>query len=134
MAKVRIDLADVVGSVEALNILMTRELPTVAAWRLGKVSRKLNRELADYNEARNKLVLKYAIEAHDVNEPARVADEHLEDFQNEVRTLLAQEIEIEIPTLTIEELGSGPFKPVELAPLWFAIQEESGGSNNGRLD
>lgn len=127
MAQLTLTVGDIVGGQVALMSIADKELPAVTAWRLAKASRVLVPEIEAYEKVRVDLVKQYGKELEDGN--WNVSKENIEEYQEEIRKVLEQEVVVDFPLISLEMLGDGAFKARDLALAWFLFEEEHNESN-----
>ena len=93
----------------ALMKLIMEPLPLKAAFKLKGITKKINEECNKYDEVRNEALNRLGDKAEDgalrIDERGNVqlSDDNLNKLTNEINSLL--EVEVEIPTISIAELG-----------------------------
>jgi hypothetical protein len=95
--------------------LLDKDLPIKSAWKLNKLVKAFDKELAEIEEFRVGLVKKLGTEDEEGN--MLVPDEKMEQFVEEFNDLLMSEIEVEFEALDIETLGDIQISAKELLPL-----------------
>ena len=85
--------------------LLDRELPMKVAWKLNKLVKKFDRELAEIEEFRVNLVRKLGVPEEGKEESLVVPDDQMQNFVDEFNELLNQEVEFEYEQISIEEFG-----------------------------
>lgn len=95
--------------------LLGKDLPIKSAWKLNKLVKAFDKELAEIEEFRINLVQKLgeADEAGNVQVP----EDKMEQFVTEFNELLMSEIEVEFEPIEIESLGNIQISAKELLPL-----------------
>jgi len=125
--------AVLVNSVGSLNTLSELDLPVKTAFKLAKLSRKIDNLLQIYNDILKKLQTTHA-ELDENNQPKSVPNSdnpnlrHLifkdpEAFQREYQELLLIENELDVSQLTIEELGDVKVKTSTLYQLSWLFED-----------
>jgi len=107
---------------DAAKRLSTEKLPVKGKYWVGRIVKKLESEAALVEEARNDLVKKHGEEIPDKPGQIQVLNGKLADFMAEFSTVLAQEIEVDCPTVKLELLGDGEIE-TDLTPLHQFIEE-----------
>lgn len=102
---ITVSLNEVVSSVEGLKALLEVKLPIKIAYRIRKlVNNGLERELKNYDEARNKLICDLGEKQEDgtfsIKDP-----EKLKEFAKSMEELLTTKVEFDWELLKIEDLG-----------------------------
>lgn len=116
-------LSAVIALTPALTALGNTKLPVKASYRVAKAINKLNPDLEAYGKARAELAkrlstLNDAGTAYEFKGPA------LAEFNSEHEKLLDEEVEIDLPKISIDELGDVVLEPVHLAALDGVILTE----------
>jgi hypothetical protein len=92
----KILLSQIVNSKESLEKLLGEKLPIKTAYRIQKIYRQLQPELAHYEELRTKLITeKYGTEESEGSGNWKVRPENNNEFIRELTELLSVEIDIE---------------------------------------
>jgi len=115
-------LSEVYSLVKALPKITDKEIPAGVAYRLFKLLKSCSEEMSVLEQARVKLVEKYAEEKGEGKE-LQVSDENKEKFQEEFTTLLNEEIEIKFTPIKIKEFGDISFSVNDIAPLEKIIKD-----------
>lgn len=120
---ITLKLEDLVNSTEALQKLSNTSLKARPAFTVSKMLKEAEKELANFNEVRMNLINKYGEKDEDgklitdENDNCKITAEHINDFSNELKDLVATTIEINANKLTLEDLGNADFTPSEIAAL-----------------
>ncbi len=125
-----VTLQDIVNAVEPLNDIVDREIPVRLAYKLMTLSDEVNEHQKRYEKLRRELVQKYGEPVYDEegNDTGQiqVKQDQNEAFIQEHRDLLANEVEISTPSITLSELeGAGNIKTWYLMRLRPFIDDES---------
>lgn len=111
-------LEKLVSSQEWLQKLLKVEMDIKKAYVLRKFIIEVDGHLKPYNETRNDLIKKYWTEE---DWQIKVKEENIPKFMEEIWWLLNEEIEIEIPEITIDDLG-GKIETATLLQLDYLIK------------
>lgn len=96
-------LETLVNATPALAKLMSCDLPIVLAFRLGVMVKTVDPILQSYGDRRNNLIKQYS--EPDEKGNRQVPPEHLTEFADKLKVVLAEEIEVPgIPELTLKDL------------------------------
>lgn len=106
--------------------LSKKELPTKTAFKIGRNNRKISDEIKTADELRQKLVDKYK----DDNGEGIRKDAQTE-FKREFDELLAQEVEISLASISLNEIGDTA-TGLMLANLERIIVTGEDGENDGK--
>ena len=123
----------VVDSVESLNHLSELKLPVKTAYKLTKLTRKVNEVLETYNEVLGKLQQNHVKKDEEGNPKMlddpndsnikRLVFEDPEAFAEAYKELLEIETEIGITKLTVEDLGNIEVTPTILYQIDWLIED-----------
>lgn len=120
---ITLKLEDLINSTEALQKLSNTSLKARPAFTVSKMLKEAEKELANFNEVRMNLINKYGEKDEegklitDENDNCKITAEHINNFSNELKELVATTIEINANKLTLEDLGNADFTPSEIAAL-----------------
>lgn len=104
-------LNDVISSVEALRILSKLPLKAAVSFRIAKLLREVDVILQDFGSAQAALQDKYK-------------NTEGEGFRKEFAGLLDEDVTLNVPTITLADLGDIEIEPVHLMTLSWLIREE----------
>jgi hypothetical protein len=120
----KLTLHKLVASSPALAELASdTKLPVRTSYWAGKVLRKANAELQDYNETRIKLCEQFGTVSAD-GRKYEFSDDKLPEFQKQVSELLDTEIELPGEPFTLDKLGEATLSPASMMQLDWLIVEE----------
>lgn len=117
-------LGEILGAQDSLSKLVNAELPIKVSYRLLKLLRSCSEELKTLEEARLRLVKKYAEEKKEGKEMMKVSKENQEKFRQEFGQLLEEEIEVDFDPILLDELGNITFSTIDLINLGKIIKEK----------
>lgn len=121
----------IVNGATFLNGLINKQLPIKVSYAIAKNVSKIESELKVYNKERQKLIDKYCIKDEegknkiDENNQLRIADEHLEVWNENLEELLDIEVEIHIHKFDVNDLlnSNCEMTPSELMLIDYMIEE-----------
>lgn len=117
----RVTIGTLMAAKDALNKLFSCDkLPALIAFRLSKFFRQINEIYDNFEQVRVKKVIEYG--GRQRNGHYKVARENEVKFQADMRELLLEEVELEIPKLSLEDLSSAHLTPADLGRLWFMLE------------
>lgn len=98
----------VYGSRALADLAAQKEIESVLAYKIGRALKRMKKEAAEVEEQRLALVEKYGekVDGKGVN----VKPDSLPDFTREWKTLLAEEVEVEVRALPLTEFQKGGAK------------------------
>lgn len=115
-----VKLGELRGIAEGLNDILQKELPIKPAYWLGKLGKAIQKELAEYEENRIKLVNKYGLrdaEEKLVVEGGQYQFADKDAFGVAVTELANTEIEVDFNPLTLDQMGDIKISPVTMMRL-----------------
>lgn len=121
----------VVNTINALSKLNNAQLPIKVAYAISKNVNKIESELKVYNTEKAKLVNKYGEKDKEgklkVGENGNVPlkEEHIEDYNRDIKELLSIENEMDIHMIKLDDLLNSDYNisPSELSAIDFMIEE-----------
>lgn len=117
-----------VNSVQVLRKLNAAELPIKLSYKLAKNIKNIEKELALYEEEKQKLISKHGEKDEDgkvkQNEDGTINIANVPEWNNDIKELLAIEADISIEKINIDELGKSDFKitPADLGLIDYLIK------------
>lgn len=114
----KIKLQEIISQTENIKSLLQNKLPVKIAYRLNKLSGKIDHELKTYTETKNGLVIEYGEKQE--NGDIKVTDpEKLVEFHTKHNELIEMDVELDFEKLKIEDLGDITLSPNEIIPFIF---------------
>ena len=121
----------IVNTINALSKLNNAQLPIKVAYAISKNVNKIESELKVYNTEKAKLVNKYGEKDKEgklkVGENGNVPlkEEHIEDYNRDIKELLSIENEMDIHMIKLDDLLNSDYNisPAELSAIDFMIEE-----------
>lgn len=121
----------IVNTINVLGDLNNAKLPVKVAYAITKNINKIDIELKSYNEEKTKLINKYAEKDQEgklkADEDGNVVlkEEHIEDWNRDIKELLSIENEVDIHMIQLDDLLNSNYdiSPAELAAIDFMISE-----------
>ena len=114
--KTKLTVGEIVSSSQVLQIIANTKMPVKTSYRLNKMLRKVSKEVEIYEEERKKIFDELGEEIGEegtLQIPKDKMDEATELFEE----LVSEEIEVELPEVTLEHLSSMELTPLELGAL-----------------
>lgn len=123
---------DLINGVESLRELLNYDnIPIKLSFKLIKNAKKIDSAISDYNDAHKKLIDKYGKKdkggnlIQDSSGNVSIDTDMAVEFTNEQRTLLQLESDLDIETITIDELEKvSSIKPSIILALSFMFDIE----------
>ena len=122
----KITMARVLSIREELDSLFMKDMPVKTAWKISKFIRRVESEYNDFEKNRMKILDKYVDK-----EVGKVPDDKQQELMEEMEDLLDVEVEIEVDTVDISELGDISLPPLDMAKMSFLFDEAQPVSKNG---
>ena len=121
----------IVNTINALSKLNNAQLPIKVAYAISKNVNKIESELKVYNTEKAKLVNKYGEKDKEgklkVGENGNVPlkEEHIEDYNRDIKELLSIENEMDIHMIKLDDLLNSDYNisPSELMTIDFMIND-----------
>lgn len=107
----------------AFQQLVKQSFPVKVAYTLGKIIRKVDQELQDFEKQRIALVEKYSGEP-DSDGNKTVSAEKIPLFAKEVEELLGLEVDLDVPMIPLSWLDGTQLTPEQMILIDFAIDPE----------
>ena len=129
---ITLTLEQLINTSDGLKALSEKKLKARCAFAVGKLLKLVDTELSTFNEARMALINKYG-EKDENNEliaddkgNVHIPQEVLEDFNNELKDLLATNIELNTNKIKLTDMEDIEFTPIEIAQLdeYIDFEEE----------
>jgi hypothetical protein len=109
-------LIDLLNAKPALTSLATTKLPAKVAYRIGKSINKIDSELRTFEDTRINFLNELGILNKETNQYEFVGDNAAE-FQKAIAEVQAEDVTLELPKFTLDELGDIKLEPLTLAAL-----------------
>ena len=121
----------IVNTINTLGELSNAKLPVKVAYAITKNINKINVELEAYNKEKAKLINKYGERDEkgklNVNENGIIPlkEEHIEDYNRDIKEFLSIENEIDIHIIQLDDLLNSDYNisPSELMTIDFMIND-----------
>jgi hypothetical protein len=114
-------LATLINSLEALKELGQARMKASIAFRVKKLITTVALHETAFNEARAELFKKVGEDSG--NGQIHILPEHSTEFTEEFNALLAEEVEVNVPSISIDDLGDVQIEPSRLITLDWLIVE-----------
>lgn len=125
----KVQLQQILDAMPSVVQFAQKELPAKAAYRVAKLVKKLQSEARDLQEQRTKLIEKYGEKVKrpgpggKEQEFTEVTPENIETFTDEMKALLAEEVELEgVAPVKFADIEKLNLSPAVLADLDFMIE------------
>lgn len=113
--KVTLKLGEIVASAETLKVVAATKMPVKTSYRLNKMLRLVSKEVKIYEEEKGKVFEEYGESAGEGL--LQIKEEHKDDAKKELDTLLDQDVELDLPDVSLDDLGNLQVTPLELQVL-----------------
>ncbi len=120
----------IVNDANVLGAISQKNLPIKVSYAIAKNIAKIEAEIKVYNKERQKLIEKYSVKDEEgkpliEDNSIKIASEHVEDWNRDIKELLAIENEVDIHKFHIDELINSKcdMSPAELMLIDYMIEE-----------
>lgn len=120
----------IVNDANVLGAISQKNLPIKVSYVIAKNISKIEAEIKVYNKERQKLIEKYSVKDEEgkpliEDNSIKIAPEHVEDWNRDIKELLAIENEVDIHKFHIDELVNSKcdMSPAELILIDYMIEE-----------
>lgn len=129
--KLKLSNEKIINTINVLGKLNNAQLPIKVAYAISKNINKIESELKVYNTEKEKLIDRYAKKDEEGKLKAdeygnvNIKEEHIEDWNKDVKELLSIENEIDIYMIKLDSLLNSDYNisPAELTAIDFMIEE-----------
>ena len=121
----KIKVADLYNLSLGLNELSKKELPIALAFKIQRAQKKVSEELIASDKVRQSLIEKYK-EKELENGVVQIKKDKLNEFNDKINELMAQEIDLDIEKINIDDLEKSveKVKPQTLMQLETILNAE----------
>ncbi len=120
----------IVNDANVLGAISQKNLPIKVSYAIAKNIAKIEAEIKVYNKERQKLIEKYSVKDEEgkpliEDNSVKIAPEHVEDWNRDIKELLAIENEVDIHKIQLHTLinSNCDFTPAELMLIDYMIEE-----------
>lgn len=120
----------IVNDANVLGAISQKNLPIKVSYAIAKNIAKIEAEIKVYNKERQKLIEKYSVKDEEgkpliEDNSIKIAPEHIEDWNRDIKELLEIENEIDIHKIQLHTLinSNCDFTPAELMLIDYMIEE-----------
>lgn len=120
----------IVNDANVLGVISQKNLPIKVSYAIAKNISKIEAEIKVYNKERQKLIEKYSVKDEEgkpliEDNSVKIAQENVEDWNRDIKELLAIENEVDIHKFHIDELINSKcdMSPAELMLIDYMIEE-----------
>ena len=112
---------------QGLSALLSKELPMVTSYKLTKLSKRIAEEVDTFDKARIAKIKELGEPIKDKDgkdtENYKIKDENKEVWEAEYKSLIEQEVSIDVPEITVADLGDIKIAPNQLVGLEWLIKD-----------
>ena len=112
---------------QGLSSLLSKELPMVTSYELTKLSKRIAEEIDAFDKARIAKIKELGEPIKDKDgkdtENYKIKDENKEVWEAEYKSLIEQEVSIDVPEITVADLGDIKIAPNQLVGLEWLIKD-----------
>lgn len=125
----RLTNQEMLNSIGGISKLLNEELPIGASFALSKNVRNIENALEPFESERRRLIERYSIKDEN-NEiiregnSVRIAEEHVETWNNSIKELKMIEQDIEISEIKLSDISDVKISVAELRSIEFMIVQE----------
>ena len=120
----------IVNDANVLGAISQKNLPIKVSYAIAKNIAKIEAEIKVYNKERQKLIDKYSVKDEEgkpliEDNSIKIAEEHVEEWNRDIKELLAIENEVDIHKFHIDKLinSNCDMSPAELMLIDYMIEE-----------
>lgn len=120
----------IVNDAAVLGAISQKNLPIKVSYAIAKNISKIEAEIKAYNKERQKLIEKYSVKDEEgkpliEDNSVKIAPENVEDWNRDIKELLAIENEVDIHKIQLHTLinSNCDFTPAELMLIDYMIEE-----------
>jgi hypothetical protein len=117
----KLTLGQLVDAAKPLENLGLKDIPIITARKLLKAIDLIQPELKIVDQMRQKLFAKYG--SPDGKGGLEIQPDNFSAFNKEWQKLCEETVELNIPEITLDELGNVSVKPMDLYNLKFLVKE-----------
>lgn len=136
--KLTVTLRELTPIIQSLNNFVQVPIPARYSWRLGKVMKKLQAEIEEFNASKNELFRKYGEEVQIPSQapgmPAgrqmRIREEHMTQFTSELDELLSESVTINFDPIPISLVENSEMSIADMANLEAFFEDDSASSSD----
>lgn len=125
----RVSLNNIVNATDTFSKIMQQSFKGSLAFKIARLVRELKKELDTFNEERRKLLDKYCVKDENgefevlENGNIKLIPETVNEFNNELDTLMNTEIEINADKLPMDSIDDFDITPQEMMNLEVFFEE-----------
>ncbi len=116
-----IKLIKVLNSQEALKRLADTKLPVKTAYRVSKLVKALEKELKDFEDFRNSLIMKYG-ESQGGGQ-YKISEIDIAKFNDEINEVMETEVHLEFNSLKVNDLAEIDISATDMIVLDYLFEE-----------
>lgn len=125
---VTLTLGEIIDMIEPINYVLDKELPFKLSYKFTEVADKLEEHNSRYQKLRKEMIEKYGEQQTDDDgipkDEWKLTEETREKFIEEHTELIANESELMLPTISVDELEDISIKPKHLMRLRKLFKED----------
>lgn len=117
----KISIGRLVASKGALGRLQAQSMSAVVAYRIAKVARVVEQELAAVEIMRSKLAQEMGDPVEGKAGAFKIRDENVQAFNEQMQELAEEQVDLEFKKLTIDDLARVDMSPADILALGWMI-------------
>lgn len=118
----QVEMYKIVNSIDALKELSSTKLKATVSFRVSKILAQVQDTIEHFNNTRQSLFDEYG-EQSDDKQTMEIKPENTEKYQEEMRELLEEKVEVSANPIKIDDLGDIQIAPSVLSSLSWLIEE-----------
>ena len=127
---IKVNLTQVINSIESLQALMEKECTGLLAYKIGKIALAISNETSAFDKAKHAVAEKYGERdengklKHGENGNVPIREECLEEAKKEIDAIGGMEVELNAAPIKLDEIAAMKLTPQDVLPLIPFIEEE----------
>ena len=121
----KVKLTTVLESIEALKVLSSLPVKAKTSFRISRLVKQLDAHLETFQESRKSVIDRFQKEDEDEegNKINVIPKENIEEYSKEITDLISEEVEIDVPVISLDDLGEIEIEAKHLSVLDWLITE-----------
>ena len=125
---IKVTIEEILNATPALQILKEQNFDGMTAFKIARMLREVNKEIELFEQSRNELIEKFCIRDEsgkiiENNGEIKIDSKYINTFNNEIRKMLNNEIEINAVPLTLNILENLTITPEQAFNLEKFFEE-----------
>lgn len=126
----RVNMSEILNAMNIVRSLANTPMKAKAAYKVARLVNAIDKEYSMFQEVRNELINKYGVRDEndnlkiDENNNYSIKKELINQFNTEFNELLAEEIDLNVNPLNMNDVDEKTFTPNEMIALAPFLEEE----------